>query len=68
MTIKVAKVGENKYTAEASPPHASSVRKTPAPLQLRQLIAELKALGCHPTDIGDALYTVDKDWVNHLDA
>jgi len=66
MTIKATKLEDGLYAAEATPPHARSSWKS-QPMQLRQLIAELRALGCHPADIGDALYTVDRDWVKRLD-
>jgi hypothetical protein len=27
------------------------------------LIAALRGRGCHPTDIGDAFYMADADWI-----
>jgi len=33
-----------------------------------QLIEELKGLGCHQQDIGDALDAADPDWLEHLAA
>jgi hypothetical protein len=29
-----------------------------------ELVAALLGLGCHQTDIGDAFYTADPDWLD----
>jgi len=30
----------------------------------KELIDALRALGCHTTDIGDAFYTADPNWLD----
>ena len=64
MPITIAKTPEG-YTAEVTPPHCGGVPwSTPRPMQLDELIDELIGRGCHRTDIGDALYAADPDWVS----
>ena len=67
MAIKVEVRPNFTYVAEISPPHAHLPWTTSEPMILRSLIKRLKELGCHPTDVGGAIYAVDRDWLNHLD-
>jgi len=55
------------YEAEVTPPHSTPAWKTSKPLRLREMIDELERRGCHQSDIGDALYEIDPDWLAHLD-
>lgn len=64
MSIKVQRVGE-LYEAEATPPHVRLDRwQTPSPMTASALIDTLRELGCHTTDITDALYEADPEWVD----
>ena len=62
MSISIQRVGE-MYEASVRPPHGQGrAWDTPHPLALDQLIDALVTLGCHQTDIGDALFEADPDW------
>ena len=62
MTILIQKVGAG-YIAKVAPPDAESVWETLIPMECNPLIHQLLTLGCHQTDIGDAFYEADPDWV-----
>ena len=66
MAIEVAVVG-NRYAVAVSPPHAADWRSS-EPLTATQVLEALSALGCHSTDITDALYTADPSWAIAHDA
>jgi hypothetical protein len=57
MALKIRKLGDNRYEAEASPPHTKEQWQTPEPLGLRELIEELQNRGCHQTDIAGMPFT-----------
>jgi hypothetical protein len=67
MALTIIRASERTYLAEVTPPHSGTTWKTPAPMGLRQLIAELEQRGCHQQDIGDLLYEIDPDWLTRLD-
>ena len=59
MAIEIKKTG-NLFTAKVTPPHGQGSRwQTTEPLELDELVKKLRALGCHPQDIGDVLYEID---------
>jgi hypothetical protein len=63
MPIEIRHVAGAAYTAEVTPPHGGGRHwLSPGAMNLDDLIAALLALGCHQTDIGDALYEADPDW------
>jgi len=63
MALVIRKVGSN-YSATVTPPHCKvGLWSTDSPLDVETLIEKLKALGCHQTDIGDAFYEADPNWV-----
>ncbi|HEX6663063.1 MAG TPA: hypothetical protein VF025_05270 [Gaiellaceae bacterium] len=63
MAIVISKVGD-AYTADVTPPHGGGNHwRTESPLPADVLIAELLSRGCHQTDIGDAFYAADPDWL-----
>jgi hypothetical protein len=63
MTITVSKIGEG-YMAKVTPPHGNGSNwESHTPLTSAQLIQKLLALGCHQTDIGDAFYEADPEWL-----
>jgi hypothetical protein len=65
--IRIAKTGD-RFSADVTPPHGSgSPWETPAPLFPSDLIAALRAQGCHQTDIADALYEADPLWDQALE-
>lgn len=62
MTIKIKKINGG-YTATVTPPHGTDRHwLTDKPMDCDELIKSLIALGCHQTDIGDALYETDPNW------
>jgi len=55
------------YGVSVSPPHAESWQST-RPMTATDVLAELSARGCHSTDITDALYAANPDWMQAHDA
>ncbi|HKO19170.1 MAG TPA: hypothetical protein VJU82_09825 [Acidobacteriaceae bacterium] len=69
MTIRIQKVSDDLYTAKVIMPDMPAVKSewsTEEPLTGHQLCKALIELGCHQTDIGDALYQQDANWVQKL--
>jgi len=60
--ISVRKVPSG-YVAEATPPHVRERWETAIAMPARALITELRARGAHQTDIGDALFAADPEWL-----
>ena len=54
------------YEAVATPPHVKTPWQTNAPSPARELIAALLELGCHQTDIGDAFYAANPNWLSEM--
>ena len=64
MPIAITKDG-NSYSAEVTPPHGGGIAwSTSAPLPRDELISVLRARGCSQTDIGDAFYAADPNWLS----
>ncbi len=63
MTLKVTKVSEAFYTAEASPPYVREGWQTENPLRMHQLLDQLLALGIHQIDADDAINDADRIWL-----
>jgi hypothetical protein len=64
MSIRIQLVGD-RYTAAVTPPHGSTAWATTTdPLARTELIAKLREIGCHTTDISDAFYTADREWLS----
>jgi len=54
------------YGAEVTPPHRGANHWLSAQAMNRDdLIAALRRLGCHQTDIADAFYEADPAWLEH---
>lgn len=62
MAIEIRRVGD-RYEATVTPPHSNVEWSTPEPMTVDELDRKLFELGCHPTDVGDAFYEADPDWV-----
>ena len=62
MPIVIHLVGE-RYTAEVTPPHGSHAWSTSEPMTQDDLIDAMYKLGCHQTDMGDAFYEADPEWL-----
>jgi hypothetical protein len=60
--ISIQRVG-NRYEAQVSLPHGRVRWATEQPITRSQLIAKLRELECHQTDIGDAFYEADPEWL-----
>jgi hypothetical protein len=69
MGLRVQKISDDLYTAKVTLPGVPAVKNawsTTEPLTGNQLCNALLKLGCHQTDIGDALYEQDRNWVEKL--
>jgi len=67
MTIRITKLGDAFYSAELTLPDMPAIEEdwsTPEPMSANQLIQELQKRGAHQTDIGDAFYQADPDWLS----
>ena len=62
MPIEIEKAPDG-YLARVTPPHGSEW-ETVRPLGRDELIAALREQGCHQTDIGDAFYAADPEWLS----
>ncbi len=63
MAITIKKEGGG-YTAHVTPPHGGgSEWSTTRPMLRDELIQALRDHGCHQTDIGDAFYEADPEWL-----
>jgi hypothetical protein len=65
--IRVEKVGD-RYSVSASPPHSTTAWSSSEPLAATVVLERLATLGCHSTDITDAMYEADPDWAIPHDA
>ena len=60
----VIKQTQDGYMASVTPPHVQGgAWSNPQPLSRSELVQELLHLGCHQTDIGDAFYAADPQWL-----
>jgi hypothetical protein len=66
VAIKIRRVLPDRYEATLTPPHG--LWRTREPLPARELRRTLQGLGCHTTDISDALFEADPLWLNRLSA
>jgi hypothetical protein len=53
------------YTVHATPPHVRSEWKTESPLSVGEITEKLLVLDAHQTDIGDAFYRADPNWISN---
>ena len=66
MAIVVTRTGD-LYSATVTPPHGGGkFWSSPQPMPGSELIDSLRKLGCHTTDITDALYEADPLWLERL--
>ena len=68
MSIRVDKVSGDLYMATLTLPDVPNVKEawsTIEPLDADQLWQELLARGAHQTDIGDAFYEADPNWLSN---
>lgn len=66
MTISVQAIGD-RYQVSVSPPHGRSWQSTET-RTATQVLEKLSDLGCHSTDITDALYAANPEWAVAHDA
>ena len=66
LALSIFKHGDS-YQVAVSPPHGSLWRST-EPLTATEVLEKLSSLGCHSTDITDALYAADPGWAAKHDA
>jgi hypothetical protein len=66
MAIVIKQSGSD-YEAVLTPPHiADQAWQSLKPMPARELIAALVARGCHQTDVGDAFYAANPNWLSEL--
>jgi hypothetical protein len=63
MPIVITRVGGDLYEATLTPPHGGRGWTTPQPMTRDILLQALRERGCHPTDISDAFYDADPEWL-----
>jgi hypothetical protein len=63
MPLVITRVGGALYKATLTRPHRGGGWTTPQPMTRDSLIQALRDRGCHPTDISDAFYEADPDWL-----
>ena len=61
--IKIEKVRDG-YLAHVTSRHSQEEWKNPTPLSRGELVKELRSRGVHTTDISDAFYEADPDWLS----
>jgi hypothetical protein len=66
MPLKIGRVSDDLYTVCASPPDVKEEWSPSEPVRGRRLTGELIARGAHQTDVGDAMYEADRDWISKL--
>jgi DNA-binding transcriptional regulator YhcF (GntR family) len=64
--IKIEKV-RGGYLAHVTSPHVQEEWKNPTPLSRSELVKELRSRGVHTTDISDAFYEADPNWLQNPD-
>jgi hypothetical protein len=64
VSIRIDVVSENQYRVAVSPPHGPEWEAS-GPLTATEVRAQLKQLGCHSTEVSDALFAADPDWTEH---
>ncbi len=52
------------YLASANSPHIRGDWRTPSPCSRDEIIDALTQRGAHVTDIGDAFYAADPEWLS----
>ena len=62
MPIKVVKVTQAMYIAEATPPHLNAPWSTSQPIRFHELCEQLLNRGGHQTDVADAVDSADREW------
>jgi hypothetical protein len=66
MPIKIRR-NDGRYVVSVSPPHGGArYWSSPEPLTADEVVERLQDLGCHQTDIGDAMFEADPFWLNRL--
>lgn len=61
--IKISKTASGEYIAYVTPYDQPAEPWRAGPLSADALIDTLRDKGCHTTDITDALYEADPDWL-----
>jgi hypothetical protein len=67
MAIRIKKVSDFLYTADLTLPDMPGItvpRSIPEPMSVDRIIKKLLGRGAHQTDIGDAFYAADPDWLS----
>lgn len=67
MPITIRLVEDTVYSASVTPPHGKEIWHTAQPMTAKNLVAKLRELGCHTTDIADAFYATNPDWLAEVD-
>ena len=62
MSIYIQKI-VGGYFASATPPHIEGDWRTPDAYSRDEIVQALTQRGAHQTDIGDAFYAADQEWL-----
>jgi hypothetical protein len=65
MPIHIERAGSS-YRVCATPPHVAVSWQPDSAMSARQLVDALKERGCHQTDIGDAFFSANPNWLEDL--
>jgi hypothetical protein len=66
MALKIVRISDDLYSVCATPPDVRSEWSPAEPMRGQQLTRELLGRGAHQTDVGDAMYDADPDWIKKL--
>lgn len=64
--LKIVRISDDLYSVYATPPEVGEDWSPIGPIRGRQLTRELLNRGAHQTDVGDAMYEADPDWIRQL--
>lgn len=67
VVLTVEKLGD-RFAVEVSPPHSREPWCSTGPLSATEVLETLSNLGCHSTEVTDALYAADPSWTIAHDA
>jgi hypothetical protein len=63
--IVIHKVDDDGYAAGMTPTNGGGEAwSSPHPMSRDDLVAALRQIGCHQTDIGDAFFAADSRWLD----
>lgn len=61
--LRIRRLADDLYMAEATPPEVDETWATLEPMSAHRLLKQLADRGCHTIDIADALNEQDPHWI-----